>query len=262
MPDIYTASGIAEGFNKTMSNLLNIYIAKDELKRERELFGIKKKQSALEMQKLEAETSPEMLDLLKRKQKVDVETAEVDLEAKEVTLEQSRKSISDVIRELQETGRSLNLPGYGGEEGAVAGDTDFTLPEGWSFETKVGGGKLKIGTKTDKEKKDYLLKIPPKEFDAKKKEFWPRLGDAMLSTLTGRNPGDVTEADRTATITEAKRKYTAGEALSSEEATILTMNSVKTKQDIEELLERREEYEEKGVDVEFILKFFTTEEEE
>lgn len=114
----------------------------------------------------------------------------------------------------------------------------------------------------DKEKKDYLLKIPPKEIETKSKGFWPRFGDAMIRNLTGGVAGaPVTEATRTGTIEEVKRKYKAGEALSPEEATLLTMNNIKTKQDIEELLENREQYESQGVDVERILEFFTTEEE-
>lgn len=252
------AEGVAIGIDKATKNLLNIMVAKEEWRRESELFGIKKKQSALEIKKLEGELSPEVVDLVKRKQKVELETAEVDLAAKELEIEQSRKSITDVLKELQDAQRMLNLPGYREGEG-VPGQMDYTLPEGWSFEREVAGGKLKITS--EKEKRDYLLKIPPKELEAKKKGFWSQFGDAMLRNITGGLAGDITEASRTATIEEVKRKYKAGEDLSADEATLLVINSIKTKQDIEELLENREQYEGKGVDVERILEFFTTEEE-
>lgn len=111
-------------------------------------------------------------------------------------------------------------------------------------------------------KKDYLLVIPPKELETKKRGFWSQVGDAMLRTIMGRPTGVIAEADRTATITEAKRKYARGEALIPEEATLLTMNAIKTKQDIEELLENREQYEAEGVDVRLILDFFAPPEEE
>ena len=253
------SANIMKGIDRAAQNFTNIRQARQELEQEKELFNLQKKKSKLELQELEYSLDPEQLDLVKRKTEAETKLKEAEYEEKMTTIDTTEKQIKKEMQFLdqmmkqegaydrgRQDQRGLDLPGFRGRE--VRPEQDFRLP--WEYK----GERLTIKSPKERkeEKRDYLLRIPPKTVEEKKKTNWARWFGYMGAE----------EPEVATTITEAKRKYAAGEEMSSEEATLLVINNVKTKQDLEEILENRERYEEENVDVQKILDFFTAEEEE
>jgi hypothetical protein len=114
-------------------------------------------------------------------------------------------------------------------------DGEMPIPQGYRIGYGSKGQAI-LEKEGKPKKKEYLFTIPPGEMD---KPGW----------FTGK-----------ATVEKAREKARKGERLDSAEATLLVMQNIKTKEDLEELIEKSEEYARQGVDVQKIIDYYTQKE--
>lgn len=89
--DYIAASGVAQGFNRGVQNLIRIKQAGMALKQEQEKFDIDKKVSLLQLKKYEQDLDPEIYDLKKRALGLQAKSAELDFEEKNMAVKEAKK---------------------------------------------------------------------------------------------------------------------------------------------------------------------------
>lgn len=250
----YTAQGIASGLERASRTLAAIPQMKQNLEQNKKRFDTDMKIKELELRQMEASYDPELLEMEKQNLKLKKQISNAAYQRVVNQLGMTRLKTARQANALEsELGNMVNYE-KGQLEGRTMSGRNLRLGAGpMSGQGLDIGGGLEI---------DVAGTLAGKDMPIKSTKDKKHLSDLSPAETEGGWFG----FDKT-TLDDAKQKMglvsvgalPEDKALTPEEATLVTMQNIKTEEDIQELINDRAEYEKMGVNVQMILDYHTNE---
>jgi len=249
-------SGIAQGIEKASSNLYNISIMKEKMKREKEEFDLNKKVKNAQLKVYEFKTSPEEMLRVKKQEEQKDKIYELSINLKQGEINEAKdKNTKDL--EIHTAGMDLFQKFMAGQ---------YTPPPGATVkvgDVSIGGGKKSTG--------GDLFKGSQQQFrdainEAKNGNItWEEVFDAypdkigtiekIKSQLTPISKSPEFKEGTGGLISNIKSKFSPHQA-ELDNTTRTVIDNIKNEYDFEEFRNDIEDYRLQGVDVDTILEYF------
>ena len=234
------AQGIAEGLEKSTSNLMSIMMTGNKLRRENEIFQADKKIQDLELKKLEHDLSPEQLA-------AERETSKLENTAKktaiELSLKQNERAESKERRTMEEHERDMDLTSQ------ILNDGADTLPYGSSL--KAGGFTMKAPTEEQAFSSDVKNVIDKKTTWQDLKNKYPTKVDD-IKRLKQQHTLLIKDED----FGKIKDFFGREKDVNINEATQYAIDNIENKADLVDLIENEQKYADSEIDVDLIYEYF------